>query len=61
MFIIAHFHTQPARNNHLSVCVRDREGERKKVQERQRKKDRKTTGGEMKCEKRQNKESKSLR
>lgn len=25
MFIIAHFHTQPARNNHLSVCVCDRE------------------------------------
>lgn len=36
MFIIAHFHTQPARNNHLGVCVRDSERE-----------SRRDTGGNM--------------
>lgn len=53
MFIIAHFHTQPARNNHLSVCVFDRESEGK---ERKSERDggrntKRQLGGEMKCEK----------
>lgn len=46
MFILVHFHTQPARNNHHAVCVRDRRNERP----RDRKKHGKTTGGDMECE-----------
>lgn len=61
MFIIAHFHTQPARNNHLCVCVRDRERGREGKRRNKRKSCRKTTGEEIKCGKWQNKENNSLR
>lgn len=51
MFIIAHFHTQPARNNRLGICAHDRKRESEREGKRQKKKHKKTTEGELKCEK----------
>ena len=56
MFIIAHFHTQPARNNHLGVCVRDRKTESEGETQR-----RKQPEERWSVKTRQNKETKSRR